>query len=189
MLTAHRVSRRIVVSVISLATLLLPACADVNIHSGDLSVKLNQQSINEAIKSTVLPQPYSTGKTVMTELTAIQFIEPNTIRATGKNEEAYTSVDIQVGAENGALKMNIASINAPGFDASTSAIQKANEGLTNAFSAQLEQNSQGRIKAARVVGDALELVISIDGQMGTAAPAQAAQPQAEAGIEAYRASR
>lgn len=131
--------------------------AGISTEGGQLTVDVNlsEQAVNNLIASVVRAGD-NTGDFLLTEVSSVDLIEPNTIRVFGSADGVEGSYDMTMEAVDGALKIEVVAVNLPGVSMDDPRIQEANDEMAEAFLDQAQSGDPGSVADVAVVNNELK---------------------------------
>lgn len=142
------------------------ACNVIQINDGVVTVNvgISESTVNSIIERT-LGATNNAGGTdfLFTQITGVDLIEPDTVRVFGNfNRDGGVvtgSYDLAVASADGALQMQVASVDVPGVGIDDPRVQAANAALARAFQQQAATEADGRFASVQVVDGELRFSI------------------------------
>lgn len=149
-----------------LLALAATACGSFQIQDGVVTIdfSISEATVNRIIDSAMRNSVDRGDDVLFDEVTGVDLIEPDIIRvfgtATVDGNPVQGSYDLRIGAESGALRLEVANVDVPGVTLDDPRLVQANAEMAAAFADQIEaERGRGVISRAEIRDGELQLLI------------------------------
>lgn len=148
--------------------LLIAGCGNIQLQDGAVlvDVNLNESQVNDLVRNAAV-NAQENGRSVMTEITNIEFLGNNTIRVNGTSttNDGTTragSFDMMFGANNGALSVQVTNVNLENLTMDSPVIQRINERLAEGFARAASESENVSFQSVEVTDNQLIFQIRVE---------------------------
>ncbi len=136
----------------------LAACSNLSVEDGQASfdVNLDEDAINGVIGNV----DERSDVPLLDEVTSIDFIEPNVVRANGTKDGQPGSYDMAFTAEDNSIRVEVTAVDIEGMELTSDAVTDLNEELTAGFQESANAEGESGVSEVRVEDDQLVITVT-----------------------------
>jgi hypothetical protein len=135
----------------------LAACSNLSLEDGQASFDVNLDE--DAINSVIGTVDERTQEHLLDDVTSVDFIEPNVVRAVGTKDGQPGSYDMTFTAEDNSIRVEVTAVDIEGMELTSDAVTNMNEELSSSFQESADPEGDSGVSDVRVEDD--QLVISV----------------------------
>ncbi len=160
---------RVKIGIAAILLLIVSLACGLSVKNGVLTVpvSLNKETLKTIFNNAEQLYTTRSGEQIQAQVDDIQFNEPNSIKVMGtftsqSGQQVQGSVDIAFSVVDQEPHVEISSVNIPGIDLSSDAIDQVNASLSQMIQDEIDRSGQaGTIQSITVEGQVLKIVLAV----------------------------
>ncbi len=136
----------------------LGACSNLSFEDGQATVDINLDE--SAINGVIGNIDERSDTRLLDDVTSIDFIEPNIVRANGTKDGQPGSFDMTFTAEDNSIRVEVTAVDIEGVELTSDAVTDLNEELTAGFQQSANSEGDSGVSDVRVEDDQLVITVT-----------------------------
>ncbi len=136
----------------------LGACSNLSFEDGQATVDINLDE--SAINGVIGNIDERSDTRLLDDVTSIDFIEPNIVRANGTKDGQPGSFDMTFTAEDNSIRVEVTAVDIEGVELTSDAVTDLNEELTAGFQQSANAEGDSGVSDVRVEDDQLVITVT-----------------------------
>ncbi|HEX2368140.1 MAG TPA: hypothetical protein VHM94_02785 [Acidimicrobiia bacterium] len=150
--------RRISTMLAMVLVVALAACSNLSFEDGQATFDVNLDE--DAINSVIGTVDERTQAPLLDDVTSIDFIEPDVVRATGTKDGQPGSYDMTFTAADNSIRVEVTAVDIEGMELTSDAVTDLNEELTSSFEESADPEGDSGVSEVRVEDDQLVITVT-----------------------------